>query len=308
MTFQAFQTLDASAQNLGIAIVPVSGCAVDKASIVRAEQLLRHHGFEVVNYYSHDQRYQRFGATDERRLQLLYEAVNNPSVQIVMALRGSYGLSRLLNQIDFDFLAKSEKIFVGHSDFNALQSALLAKTGMRSVCGPMLCDDFSREDTSDFTLEHFFSCLRQREQSVSFDTVNRETVQVTGTLWGGNLAMLVHLLGSEYFPKIERGILFLEDIGEHPYRVERMFLQLHHAGILENQAAIVLGDFSGYKLAPHDNGYEFEQMLGYLRSVIHVPIVTGLPFGHIKDKVSLVLGAAASLIIEDGVANLTMRY
>jgi muramoyltetrapeptide carboxypeptidase len=308
MTFQAFQALDAFAQKPGIAIVPTSGCAVDEASIERGEHLLRHHGYDVTNYYSHQQRYQRFGATDERRLQLLYEAVNNPSIQIIMALRGSYGLSRLLRDIDFDFLAKSGKIFVGHSDFNALQTGLLAKTGMRSICGPMLCDDFSRADTSDFTLEHFFSCLRQREQSVVFNCKTEETLQVEGTLWGGNLAMLVHLIGSEYFPKIEKGILFLEDIGEHPYRVERMLLQLHHAGILENQVAIVLGDFSGYKLAPLDNGYEFDQMLAYMRSVVKLPIVTGLPFGHIKDKASLVIGAAASLTVEVDAGTLTMRY
>jgi muramoyltetrapeptide carboxypeptidase len=107
--------------------------------------------------------------------------------------------------------------------------------------------------------------------------------------------MLNHLIGTPYLPQIEDGILFLEDIGEHPYRIERMMLQLQYAGILGRQQAIVLGYFSNYRLAEYDNGYDFEAMLAFLRAHVPVPILTGLPFGHIRDKVTLPVGAQAQL-------------
>ncbi len=120
-------------------------------------------------------------------------------------------------------------------------------------------------------------------------------IETSGRLWGGNLAMLNHLIGTPYWPRVEGGILFLEDIAEHPYRVERMLLQLLYAGALEGQKAVLLGDFSGYRLAPHDNGYDFDAMLAYLRSVLPVPVLTGLPFGHVKERCTLPFGGMGHL-------------
>ncbi|MFZ6748296.1 muramoyltetrapeptide carboxypeptidase [Undibacterium sp. Ren11W] len=294
--------------NPGIAIVAVSGCALDGVAVERGLRVLRERGFLVHNYYEHAQIYQRFGATDSERLAQLNAAIDNPDVQIIMALRGSYGLSRLLPHIDYQKLADSKKYLIGYSDFNALQLAMLAKTGTSSFCGPMLCDDFSREDLSAFTLGHFFECINHRSHQIQFEAVDNADIDVSGTLWGGNLAMLTHLVGSEYFPDIRDGILFVEDIAEHPYRVERMLLQLHFAGVLNRQKAIVFGDFSAYKLAVHDNGYDFDQMLAYLRSVLTVPLITGLPFGHIKDKATLVTGSQARLSSLDGAVSLVMDY
>jgi muramoyltetrapeptide carboxypeptidase len=117
-----------------------------------------------------------------------------------------------------------------------------------------------------------------------------------GMAWGGNLSMLVALLGTEYFPRIDGGILYLEDVAEHPYRVERMLLQLMQAGVLARQKAIVLGDFSRYKLGVHDNGYDFDAMLDYMRATLPVPIVTGLPFGHIPRRATIPFGARAQLV------------
>lgn len=295
-------------ENPGIAIVGVSGCALDGLAVERGLRVLRERGFVVHNYYEHSQIYQRFGATDSARLEQLHAAIDNPDVQIIMALRGSYGLSRLLPHIDFQKLADSKKYLVGYSDFNALQLAMLAKTGTSSFCGPMLCDDFTREELSAFTLTHFFECINHRSHLIRFEAADVPDLDVSGTLWGGNLAMLTHLVGSEYFPDIRDGILFIEDIAEHPYRVERMMLQLHFAGVLNRQKAIIFGDFSAYKLAAHDNGYDFEQMLAYLRGVLTVPLITGLPFGHIKDKVTLVTGSQTRLSVLDRVVSLAMEY
>ena len=122
-----------------------------------------------------------------------------------------------------------------------------------------------------------------------------EPLQVSGTLWGGNLAMLASLAGTPWMPQIQGGILFLEDVNEHPYRVERSLLQLHQAGVLDAQKAVLLGDFSGYRLSDYDNGYDFESMLSFIRSQVTVPLLQGLQFGHVRDKLTLPVGAMASL-------------
>lgn len=294
--------------NPGIAIVGVSGSALDNVAVERGLEVLRDRGFVVHNYYQHEHLFQRFAATDDARLKQLHRAIDNPDVHIVMALRGSYGLSRILPQIDLERIAQSEKYLVGYSDFNALQMAMLAKTGASSFCGPMLCDDFSRVDLSDFTLEHFINCIGSDHYAIEFNSQDNPEIEVAGALWGGNLAMLTHLAGTEYFPDISEGILFVEDIAEHPYRVERMMLQLHLAGVLNKQKAIVFGNVSDYKLAAHDNGYNFDEMIKYLRNTLSVPIITGLPFGHIKDKVTLVVGSEAQLTSKENTVSIAMHY
>jgi muramoyltetrapeptide carboxypeptidase len=159
----------------------------------------------------------------------------------------------------------------------------------------MLCDDFTRADVSEYTMEHLWCCLTSASHTVLAAAEGNPIVEVSGKLWGGNLAMLTHLAGTPYFPQIDGGILFVEDINEHPYRVERMLLQLMHAGVLARQKAILLGDFSNYRLTDYDNGYDFGAMLAYVRGQLAVPVITGLPFGHIREKVTLAVGCHATL-------------
>ncbi|MBR7798612.1 LD-carboxypeptidase [Undibacterium fentianense] len=293
-----------------IAIVAPSGAALDETNLDAGLQSLENAGFKVINYYQHANRFERFGATDQQRLAQLHAAIDNDEVDIVMGIRGSYGLSRILPDIDLQKIANSGKWLVGYSDFNALQLAMLAKTGTASLCGPMLCNDFTREVLSPFTQDQFLSALRERKTQLEFESDHSfaHDLELEGTLWGGNLAMICHLLGTEYFPQIEGGILFVEDIAEHPYRVERMLLQLHMAGILKKQKAIVLGNFSAYRLAPQDNGYDFAAMLKFLRSTIATPVITGLPFGHCDDKASLMQGSHARLRVSGTQVSLSAEY
>ena len=125
-----------------------------------------------------------------------------------------------------------------------------------------------------------------------------------GTLWGGNLAMVAHLVGTRFLPAVDGGILFLEDVGEAPYRVERMLYQLHHAGVLARQQAILLGHFTEYALSPNDGGYDMDTVVGHLRDVCTTPILTGLPFGHVRDKLTLPVGGRCDLAVHAGAATL----
>lgn len=293
---------------IGIGIVAPSGAAPDDANLQAGEAALRALGLQVRTFYHHEQRFQRFGASDAARLQQLNDALDDPDLDVIMGLRGSYGLSRLLGSLDYQKIADSGKLLVGYSDFNALQLAMLAKTQTASLCGPMLCNDFTRADLRAYTLAQFKMVLFERRMQVQFQTDLEGKRQLQGPLWGGNLAMICHLLGTEFFPQIEGGILFVEDVAEHPFRIERMLLQLHYAGVLKRQQAIVLGDFSAYRLAPQDRGYDFSTMLSYLRSCLPIPILTGLPFGHCDDKASLMQGAWTHLDWQGHDVQLTAQF
>jgi muramoyltetrapeptide carboxypeptidase len=281
---------------IGIAIVALGGYALDDAALMRGIHRLKGHGYKVHNYYEPAQKFQRFGGCDAGRLAQLNAAASDPDVQVVMALRGGYGISRILPSIDFELMASSGKLFVGYSDFTAFHMALMAKTGSVSFAGPMFCDDFTRDEPVDFTLQQFWSCITGPTHLVKAMVAHNPLVDVRGMLWGGNLAMLVHLLGTPYFPQIEGGILFVEDVNEHPYRVERMMLQLLHAGVIGRQKAVVLGDFSRYRLTEQDNGYDFDAMLAFLRERLPVPVLTGLQFGHVHERLTLPFGGQAHLV------------
>jgi muramoyltetrapeptide carboxypeptidase len=294
-----------------IAVVAPSGYAPDPAAFTRGLDHLRSLGHTVQDFSANGMRDQRFAASDVERVAQLHAAALDPDIEMVIALRGGYGLSRLLPAIDFNLLTRSVleggKRWVGHSDFTVVQLAMLASAGAGSFAGPMICDDFSRADLSEFTHQHFWQCVTQDAYSIDVEARGNPVARVEGTLWGGNLTMLCHLIGTPWMPTLQDGILFIEDVNEHPYRVERMLLQLAHAGVLRQQRAIVLGDFSGYRLTEYDNGYDFNQMLSYLRVRFDIPILQGLPFGHMKDKLTLPVGARCVLDSLDDGFTMTMQ-
>jgi muramoyltetrapeptide carboxypeptidase len=290
----------------GIALVAPGSFAPEPDAIPRGIARLEAQGILVHNYYEHEQRHLRFGGTDAARLAQLNAAASDPEVQIVMAIRGAYGLSRLLPYIDFERMADSGKIFVGFSDLTAFHMALYARRGAISYAGPMFAGDFGAAEPVDFTLDDFWHCLAGPTHTVAGQGADNPRLEVSGTVWGGNLAMMVSLLGTPYLPRIDGGILYLEDIAEHPYRVERMLLQLMQAGVLANQRAILLGDFSGYRLGPNDNGYDFDEMLAYLRATLPCPVLTGLEFGHIARRVTIPFGAQGQLVSDEAGWRLTM--
>jgi muramoyltetrapeptide carboxypeptidase len=294
----------------GIALVAPAGYAPDPEAIPRAIARLTDGGFAVHTYYEHDARHERFGGTDAARLAQLAAAADDPDVHVVMAVRGGYGMTRLLPHIDFDRMAASGKLFVGYSDITAFHMALHVRGGTNGYAGPFAAGDFGAPEADAFTLGDFARCLAGPTHTVAGQGAAQGSdappLDVSGPVWGGNLAMTVSLLGTPYFPRIDGGILFLEDIGEHPYRVERMLLQLMHAGVLGRQRALVLGDFSGYRLTAYDNGYDFERMLAYLRATLPLPVLTGLEFGHIPRRVTIPFGAQGRLVAEDGSWRLTL--
>lgn len=244
-----------------------------------------------------------FAGSDDERLGALSASLQSDA-DIVLFTRGGYGLSRLLHRIDWHAVAASQKIFCGFSDITAFNLAALAEANYITFAGPMIASDFAQTDdiaARDFTESNFYGLLRNETfaypECVSDIASPAQTIN--GTLWGTNLAMIANLVGTPHMPQIDDGILVLEDVAEAPYRIERMIWQLKHAGILDRQRAIILADFSDCEPS---NGmrypYTMAEAIQTLREIAPCPVLTGFPFGHVPKKVTLPIGATASVAID----------
>ncbi|EFV1552761.1 muramoyltetrapeptide carboxypeptidase [Salmonella enterica] len=280
-------------------LIAPSGYCINQQAALRGVQRLTDAGHQVENDGVIRRRYQRFAGTDAERLADVNSLASLTSPDtIVMPVRGGYGASRLLDRIDWQALSSRQQrdplLICGHSDFTAIQAGLLAQANVITFSGPMLAANFGAETLNTFTEQHFWLALRKAQFTVEWQGDGPQC-DVQGTLWGGNLAMLISLIGTPWMPTIDKGILVLEDVNEHPFRVERMLLQLEYAGILNRQSAIVLGSFSGAAPNEYDAGYSLESVYEFLRSRLSVPLITGLDFGHEQRTVTLPIGANATL-------------
>jgi muramoyltetrapeptide carboxypeptidase len=253
-----------------------------------------------------------FAGDDRHRLDSLTAALQGPD-DVVLFARGGYGLSRLLAEIDWKAVAASRKVFCGYSDVTAFSLAALAHERFITFSGPVTAGEFAQTDdlaAREFSETHFFGLLAARKYSypsVASDCDHGHH-HIEGTLWGTNLAMITHLVGTPFFPRIDDGLLVLEDIAEAPYRVERMFWQLKHAGVIDRQRAIILGAFTDCEPAPGMRyPYSMIEVIETLRQIAPCPVLTGFPFGHVPAKVTLPVGASASLEISGSQYTLSVR-
>lgn len=295
-----------SSRSYGIGLYAPAGFVTEPETIARAVERLQAAGHRVVVDPTVTTRWQRFSAPDAERAAAVMRMAEDPRVELAIAVRGGYGWSRLLDRLDFGAIAAANKRWLGHSDFTAFQLAALAARGMVTFAGPLAAYDFGAATPSAFTLEHCWGLLASTQYEVECALAGPPELAAEGTLWGGNLTLIAHLVGTPYLPRIDGGILFIEDVGEAPYRIERMLYQLHHAGILGRQRALLLGEFNGYEPGPNDNGYDLAAMVEQCRSRFGVPLFTGLPFGHRRDKLTLPVGARCALSVGGGVARLRL--
>ena len=286
-------TEPAAPEGASIYLISPSGAVADPERAHRAASILDALGHPATFDPAALKRSQRFAGTDAQRAASFTRAAAQDA-PVVMITRGGYGMGRLLPLLDFRALARAGKQWVGLSDFTAFHLAMLARAKAITWAGPALLDDFAVDapgDVDEVTLGCFREAMSGALEMVGFKAAGPDGVDVRGTLWGGNLSVLCAMLGTPWFPKVKGGILYLEDVNEHPYRIERMLVQLLHAGVLDAQQAVVLGYVNRYALAPHDRGYDLPAALKWLRAQTKTPIVTGLPFGHDRPKLSLPHGA-----------------
>ena len=289
-----------------IYIFSPSSAVRDKAAFRRGLQRLKAQGHEVEVDVAALSSHMRFAGDDATRIAAIGRAAAS-GADVALISRGGYGLTRLLPALPYKTIAKAidgGMQFVGLSDFTAFQLAVMSKTERITWQGPALGEDFGTVDEPDDIMQACFDdLLLEQGEGTGWQLPKNEAerrVRVKDVpLWGGNLSVLVSLLGTPYFPQVKSGVLFIEDVGEHPYRIERMLTQLMHAGVLAQQKAVIFGQFSNYKLVPaHDKGFKLATVVEWLRSHIKTPVLTGLPMGHVATKVLLPVGAKVDLVTE----------
>jgi muramoyltetrapeptide carboxypeptidase len=276
---------------------------VDDAQLAQAVRHFTDSGHHVVVAEESKHEWRYFAGTDEERVAAFHRLLDDPVIDLMIAARGGYGLTRILERIDWNRVAASGKIFVGFSDFTAFNLAAYACANLLTFHGPLFAIDFGHGPTDNFMEQHFWTTLsRGAERLDDLACEHGYTpARIDGRMWGGNLSMLAHLAGTPYFPAIDDGILYVEEIAEEPYAIERLFFQLHHAGVLGRQRALLLGDFTDCKPTnPVRYPYSMEEVLESLRSLLPYPVLTQLPFGHVARKLTLPFGAPATLTIREG--------
>lgn len=261
-------------------------------------------GFDIQNPEVTYRQYLRFGGTDQQRASDLQNmatgAIEAP--KILMATRGGYGAMRLLEQIDWESLGRilkdKQSILVGFSDVTAIQCALLAKGNMSSLAGPMLYSEFGKKQPDVVSCQGFVEAITNPNLKL---TLPQQTITsslskpITGTIWGGNLSVVSALAGTPYLPELKGGIVFLEDVGEQPYQVERMLYNLYLSGAFKMQRAIILGAFNGTGEDSYDARYDMSLVIKQLQRITGLPVLTGMPFGHVANKQSFPLGTMCHL-------------
>lgn len=275
-----------------------------------ATKILEDMGYEIVYGRTCFGNYGYLSARDDVRAFDINTMFENPEIDAIFCLRGGYGSLRILDLIDYNTIYKNPKIFMGYSDITALLVAIAQKSELVTFHGPMLTTDFISPNFKDYTKDYMLKALtlprplghiippRCEVPSMMLTAGNAE-----GELVGGNLSLLTALLGTAYEIDTRGKILFLEEIDEKPYRIDRMLTQLRLAGKLYDAEGIVLGQFTNCDLDSEDSlslTEVFEDILIPLKK----PIVKNVPIGHGKHKVTLPIGVKARILSRKGVLSI----
>ncbi len=237
--------------------------------------------------------------SDQRRRDELHKLFANPNVKAILAIRGGFGSSRLLDQLDFDLIRQNPKIIIGFSDLTILLNAITAKTGLTTWHGPMLSTLVRDGLPPLHDLLNTLSQPQQPELKVTGLEILRPG-HVQGHLLGGNLTSLIHLLATPYEPRWQGGVLFFEDINEPAYRIDRMLTQLHMSGRLQQVAGVIVGELLDNSM---QNLSEIELIWNRILDLTdeHIPIWANFPSGHGPRNVTLPLGGIAKMDSSRGV-------
>lgn len=235
--------------------------------------------------------------TDDERLEDLHSMFRNKDVKAIFNVRGGYGTGRLLNRINYGLIKKNPKIFVGYSDITALQLAFLKKTGLVTFAGPMVAVDFAAEKVDPFTEEVFWKTITSSRKIGKISNPDNEKFYTLtkgrgeGSLIGGNLALIISLMGTDYQPNFNNSILLFEDIGEEPYRIDRMFYQLKHAKAFSKAKGIVLGRFVDcYIKDKSQPSLTLNDVISDYFSDLKIPVIYNVKHGHIKKNITIPWG------------------
>ena len=293
-----------------IALVAPAGPLLEREDLARAEALCRALGYEPRLGPNTARHYGYFAGTDEQRLADLNGALRDTEVDAIWCIRGGYGVTRILDAVDFDALASRPRPLIGYSDITAVLNAALHHTGVVTFHAPM-----ARVAMPAFSRLHFERVLataapagrlgRLPEQpDVLLPRENRVATLRGGTaegrLLGGNLSLIQCLVGTPHLPDMDGAILVLEDVGEDLYRVDRMLAHLRMAGVLDRVAGVAVGRFTELQRDMSDGALGFDEVLATYFLPLGIPVAHGFPVGHIDDQWTLPLGVRARFDADAG--------
>jgi muramoyltetrapeptide carboxypeptidase len=234
--------------------------------------------------------------SDQERLDDLHSMFKNKNVKAIFCVRGGYGSSRLLDKINYKLIRENPKIFVGYSEITALQMAFLQKVGLVTFAGPMLAPDFSN-NVSSYTEENFWKIISSSKKMGRLKYPKDDKLPgitkggTAGRIVGGNLAVLAGLIGTDYFPSLKDKILLLEDVGELPYKVDRILNQLRLLKTFRKIKGLILGRFVDcYEHDPSKRTLTLGEVMDDYLHKLNIPVIYTFPHGHIEDKLTVPFG------------------
>ncbi len=293
-----------------IALIAPSGPLLERDDRERAMELCRAMAYEPVLYPNTDKAYGYLAGRDDERLADLNAALTDPDIGAVWCIRGGNGMNRIIHRVDFDGFARAPRPVIGFSDITVLLLALWQRTGVVTFHGPI-----ARTPMPNFQRWHFDRVLTSvsppgrlgrpaPQPEVLVPTQGRIITVAGGTargrLVGGNLTLVQALVGTPYFPSLDGAILFLEDVHEDVYRVDRMLAHLALAGKLTNLAGVMLGRFTELSQGGDGGALGLDEVLATHLGPLGVPVAAGFPFGHIDDQWTLPVGVMAELDADAG--------
>lgn len=250
--------------------------------------------------------YGYLSGTDDQRLEDLKQALLNPEVKAIMCIRGGWGTARLMEKIDWNWFIQYPKILVGFSDITYLLNAITHRTGLVTFHGPVGNSGWGPFTTEYFKKGVFNSSLLEIELPKTPNTKRLFSKPgiTQGSIIGGNLSVFASMLGSPYFPDCNNKILILEEIGEDPYRIDRMLTSLRLAGVFKQINGLILGQFTDCNPESLHHSFSLDEVLKMHFKEVSFPVLSNGPFGHTKDHCTLPLGMELELNADLG----TIRY
>jgi muramoyltetrapeptide carboxypeptidase len=283
-----------------VGIVSPASPITDSSKIERGVGYLESLGYRVSIGTHLNKSMGYLAGSDKERADDLHRMFSDRNVKAIVCLRGGYGTPRLLQFLDYKLIARNPKILVGFSDITALQLALWTKCRMITFHGPMLGVDLAG-GIDPFTEEHFWRLLTstRKPSALTLDQGDAKTLYrgvAEGRLLGGNLSLLVTLIGTPFMPDFRRAILFFEEVKEEPYRIDRMLMQLRNTNTLARVSGLLAGQFPDCVPAdPSAPSRSIEDLLSEVAALCRMPFLANLPFGHRSRKLTLPIGLRVRL-------------
>jgi len=277
-----------------------------KGNIDNAISILTDWGLKVEVGETVTSQYHQFAGTDELRTQDLQKALDNPEIKAVFAARGGYGTVRIIDQLDFNNFTQNPKWLVGFSDITVLHSHIHFTLGIPTLHGqmPKSFDDSTKDALISLKKALFGESM---DYSYSQQEYPNRPGEGTGTLIGGNLALLHSLISSESDGSYDNKILFIEDVGEQHYNIDRMLWTLKRAGKLAKLQGLIVGGFTELKDSNPPFGQRFEDIIFDKVKEYDYPVAFHYPAGHIENNHTLVLGKKVNLLVEGEQVTLTYK-